>query len=66
MMNIILNKTVKVGENNGSMRMSLPNMVHSILEINPGDKICYKSMKYDSNLEETYILLQILKKEKNN
>ena len=63
-MEIPINKTVKVSEHNGSLRMSIPNMVHTITDIEEGDFITYNTMDYEKESNQIKIILEI-NKEKN-
>ena len=59
-MKIPVNKTVKVGSYNGSLKISIPNMVHTITEIKEGDQILYKNIECNDN-NEIVITMKIIK-----
>lgn len=60
-MGIRINKTVKVRNSNGSLRMSIPNMVHTMTEIEDGDILLFKDIEYDENSNEIVFRLEKIK-----
>lgn len=60
-MNIKINKTVKVGDYNGSLRISIPNMVHTMTEIEVGDALLFREIEYDENSNEMVFRLEKIK-----
>lgn len=60
-MNFKVNKPVRVTNHNGSLRMSIPNMVHTITEINDGDRLLYKEINYKEKENTIIITIQKIK-----
>jgi len=61
MMKIPVQKIVKANENSGSIRISIPNMVHTVTNIKNGDQILFKTMTYDENSDEFELKLKKIK-----
>lgn len=63
-MEIPVNKSVKVIEHNGSLIMSIPNMVHTMTGIKEGDSILYNTINYKKNSKDLKLELKIIKEKK--
>ena len=58
---ITINKRVKVTEQNGTQRISITNMMHTILHIHNKDTIYFKTLKYDETTNEVQLNLKLIK-----
>ena len=65
MMKIPVQKIVKASENSGTIRISIPNMVHTVTNIENGDQILFKTMTYNENSDEFELELKKIKGKNN-
>ena len=63
-MEFSINKSVKVAEHNGSLLMSIPNMIHTITDIEEGDSILYDTIHYKKNSNDVKLKLKIIREKK--
>lgn len=57
-----IGKEVIVSEHNGSLRMTIPDMIHRILEISPGNRMLYEKMCWEKESDRIRVDIQIMRK----
>ena len=57
-----IGKEVIVSEHNGSLRMTIPDMIHRILEISPGYRLLYEKMDWEEESDKIIVYIKIARK----
>jgi len=62
-MKVRLNKSVKVNNQSGTLRVSIPNMLHTMINLKTGNSLLYKSMEYNDQEDELVLTIKIIRNE---
>ena len=59
---IPIGKPMKIGAHNGTLRISIPNMIHRMTKLQKGDMIYFKTIQYNQPRNEIQLNLKIIRK----